>query len=122
MKILLVDDEEDLSLLLAKRLEHHGFVVEMAVDGLDCLEKIVNFYPDIILLDIVMPRMDGWEVCKKLRSQPTTKNIPIVFFSALIEPYLQDKVKNAGGNALVQKPFNIESLLQIIKRHSSPTV
>ena len=77
-RILAVDDEEDMRLLLTAVLQNAGFEVETAVDGHDALRKVVRFKPDLVLLDIMMPKMDGFEVCKRLRSIPATAELPVI--------------------------------------------
>src|SRR4051812_11200167 len=81
-KILLADDEEDIKIVLRMFLESKGYRVVTAYDGLDALDQAKNEKPDAILLDIMMPLLDGFEVCKKLKSQPDTQNIPVVMLSA----------------------------------------
>ena len=80
-RILVVDDEEDVRVFLKKRLERHNFRVTTAASGVECLDALGEFNPDLILLDIVMPHMDGYEVIRKLKRNPQTKNIPILMHS-----------------------------------------
>ncbi|MDR1318445.1 MAG: response regulator [Treponema sp.] len=114
-KILIVDDEKinlDFFELMLSKL---GFVVEEANDGLEALEKVKKFYPDLILLDNVMPRMSGWEVTKALKGDPRYREIPIIMFSALDD--VKDKVAGfeLGVDDYITKPFNFSEVLARIK-------
>ena len=114
-KLLIVDDEkmnvEFFQLMLSKL----GFVVEEANDGVEALEKVKKFRPDLILLDNVMPRMTGWEVTKTLKADPKYKDIPIIMFSALDD--VKDKVAGfeLGIDDYITKPFNFSEVLARIK-------
>jgi DNA-binding response OmpR family regulator len=110
-KILIVDDERinlDFFELMLSKL---GFVVEEANDGVDALEKVKKFYPDLILLDNIMPRMSGWEVTKALKGNPKYREIPIIMFSALDD--VKDKVAGfeLGVDDYITKPFNFSEVL-----------
>ncbi|MDR1588242.1 MAG: response regulator [Treponema sp.] len=114
-KILIVDDErinlEFFELMLSKL----GFVVEEANDGVEALEKVKKFYPDLILLDNIMPRMSGWEVTKTLKGNPKYREIPIIMFSALDD--VKDKVAGfeLGVDDYITKPFNFSEVLARIR-------
>jgi DNA-binding response OmpR family regulator len=114
-KILIVDDERinlDFFELMLSKL---GFVVEEATDGVEALEKVKKFYPDLILLDNIMPRMSGWEVTKTLKGNPRYREIPIIMFSALDD--VKDKVAGfeLGVDDYITKPFNFSEVLARIK-------
>jgi CheY-like chemotaxis protein len=85
IKILLVDDDQILRDMYSERLRAEGFHVEIAHDGVECLEKLEEFIPDIILLDIMMPKMNGFTVFKHLKETPEYHEIPVVFLTALIK-------------------------------------
>ncbi len=85
-KILVVDDDKEWNLLLKLRLEGAGYSVEQAFNGREALEKIQEKIPDLVLLDITMPVMNGWDVCKALRERPETKNLPILVHSSYNRP------------------------------------
>jgi DNA-binding response OmpR family regulator len=114
-KILVVEDDpvnlEFFQLMLSKL----GFIVEEAGDGLDALEKLKKFQPDLILLDNIMPRMSGWELTKNLKSNPKYNGIPIIMFSALDD--VKDKVAGfeLGIDDYITKPFNFSEVLARIK-------
>ena len=114
-KILIVDDDtvslEFFQLMLSKL----GFTVEEANDGIEALAKLKNFYPDVILLDNIMPRMSGWELTKNLKNDPKYRDIPIIMFSALGD--IKDKIAGfeLGVDDYITKPFNFSEVLARIK-------
>jgi len=114
-KILIVDDDPvnlDFFQLMLSKL---GFAVEEATDGVDALEKMKGFHPDIILLDNIMPRMSGWELTKTLKEDGRYCDIPIVMFSALDD--VKDKIAGfeLGVDDYITKPFNFSEVLARIK-------
>ena len=104
-KILIVDDEPVVVTLLKIRVESRGFLVETAHDGASGLEKAKTWQPDFILLDIVMPGMDGFETCRRLKAMKETAHIPVVLFTAVQETQLEALAQKAGAAKVVQKPF-----------------
>ena len=88
-KILLIDDEPDITELIKFHLDNKGYEVKIASNGLEGISIATEFYPDLILLDVMMPEMDGVEVCQKLKENPKTKDILICFLSARSEDYSQ---------------------------------
>lgn len=122
-KILLVDDEADFLALTSKRLVKEGYTVETAPCGMICIEKVRSFMPDIILLDIRMPRKDGWEVCEELSKSPTMKHIPILLLTALLQGDVEARATQLGVRGILSKPFDTEKLLRMIKEvmHGNPT-
>jgi PAS domain S-box-containing protein len=109
--ILVVDDQPDNVRLLSTILTQHDYKVRKALNGSMALNAVNSAHPDIILLDINMPGMDGYEVCRTLKSNPETAGIPIIFLSALDE--ITDKVHafQAGGADYITKPFQVEEVL-----------
>lgn len=109
-KILIVDDEEYIVELLQINLRQQGFLPICAYSGMEALEKAHQSRPDLILLDIMMPDMDGIETCRKLREDPTLKKVPIIMLSAKSEE--TDKVIGLGVGAddYITKPFGIREL------------
>jgi two-component system alkaline phosphatase synthesis response regulator PhoP len=110
-KILVVDDEEYIVELLQMNLKQQGYVPICAYSGIEAIEKAQKMKPDLILLDIMMPDMDGFETCRKLREDHLLKNIPIIMLSAKSEE--TDKVIGLGVGAddYITKPFGIRELL-----------
>ena len=110
-KILIVDDDDDIRHLLNYNLNKEGFITEVAENGLECLDKIQSFNPDLILLDVMMPNMDGIEVCEKIKTDPNNKNIFICFLTARSEDYSQIAGLEAGGDDYVSKPIKPKVLI-----------
>jgi len=104
-KILLVDDEPVVATLMKSRIESRGFLVEIANDGARGLEKAKTWQPDFILLDVIMPGMDGYETCRRLKATTETAHIPVVLFTAVQEAQLEAMAQKAGAARVVQKPF-----------------
>lgn len=104
-KILFVDDEPVVVTLMKNRIGSRGFLVEAACDGASGLEKAKTWQPDLILLDIAMPGMDGYETCRRLKATKETAHIPVVLFTALQEAQLEALAEKAGAAKVVQKPF-----------------
>ncbi len=115
--ILIVDDTPENLTVLRKMLTEQGFRVRPAISGEIALKAMQADLPDLILLDIIMPNMDGYEVCRKLKADEKTQNIPIIFISALNE--LKDKVKAfaEGGVDYITKPFQVAEVLARVKTH-----
>ena len=104
-KILIVDDEPVVVTLLKSRIESRGFKVETATEGFGALEKAKTWQPDFILLDIIMPGLDGFEVCRRLKAMKETAHIPVVLFTAAQETQLGVLAQKAGAARMIQKPF-----------------
>jgi two-component system, sensor histidine kinase and response regulator len=111
--ILIVDDNKITLKLLRKYLEANGFEVEEAYDGIDCLEKVDKRSPDAIVLDVMMPRLDGYETVKRLKEQKVTNQIPVIIVTALNDVSNQIKSIDAGADDFLSKP--IEEKLLIAK-------
>jgi DNA-binding response OmpR family regulator len=114
-KILIVDDDQLNLEFFEVMLSKLGFVVEKANDGVEALEKVKHFFPDLILLDNIMPRMSGWEVTKVLKADAKFRDIPIIMFSALDD--VKDKLEGyeLGVEDYITKPFNFSEVLARIR-------
>ena len=114
-KILLVDDEIDTLLPLKMSLEAEDYLVLGASNGFEALELAKTNIPDLILLDIMMPGMDGYEVCAQLKKDPVMRNIPVIMLTA--KDAVREKVKglDIGADDYVTKPFNLNELKARIK-------
>jgi twitching motility two-component system response regulator PilG len=115
--ILVVDDSATVRKLIAGKLEKSGHEVICAVDGVDALEKIEEIIPDLILLDINMPRMDGYQVCKLIRNNHATENVPVVMISG--KDGFFDKVRGrmSGTTGYITKPFGPETLMKALETY-----
>ncbi len=116
-KILIVDDESDLLDLLGLRLRANGYDVCIALNGVEGLRVAAEERPDLILLDVSMPQMNGFQVCEHLRRNPVTRHTPIVLLTAKTRD--TDKLigMEAGANDYVIKPFDMDALLKTIAHH-----
>ncbi len=114
-KVLIVDDEMDTLLPLKRSLEAGDYIVVEALNGQEALNKVRNEIPDIILLDLMLPGMDGYEVCSRLKNNALTRNIPIIMLTARDD--VKDRVKGLeiGADDYVAKPFNLHELKARIK-------
>lgn len=117
--ILVVDDHPDNLRLLSGILNEHGYKVRLAPNGERALATIRKEAPGLILLDIMMPVMDGFEVCKRLKQDEETAGIPIIFISALNETIDKVKAFSLGGVDYITKPFKSEEVLARVKTHLS---
>ena len=112
--ILIVDDTADMRLLLQVMLED-DYTLVTAGSGKECLEKVQTILPDLILLDVNMPEMNGYEVCVQLRKQAATRSLPVIFVSALDSAEERLRGFEAGGDEYVTKPVDRTGLLEKIK-------
>jgi two-component system cell cycle response regulator len=115
ISILLVDDNEQNLELMSAYIEELGCTVRMARDGVEALEAVESQKPDIILLDVMMPRMSGFQVCKKLKSEDGTKEIPIVMVTALSEVSDVEHAVDVGADDFLSKPVNRLELLTRVR-------
>ena len=124
-RVLVVDDESDVTELLQYRLEQEGYRVATLNDPLGFVVKVREFEPDLMLLDIMMPELSGIQLCRIVRSDPSMKDIPVIFLSARGE--VEDRIKGleAGAEDYVSKPFNINELIlrisKMLKRSGAPS-
>ena len=122
-KILIVDDEPDILEFLKYNLEKEGYMVESVLNGYDCIKKLDTFQPTLIILDIMMPKMNGVETCEKIKEISKFKDIIIVFLSARNEDFTQIACYDAGGDDFISKPIQPKLLIKkigaILKRLST---
>jgi len=113
--ILVVDDEVSLRTNLKVFLELNGHTIEMAVDGVDGLEKAAQINPDLIVSDVMMPRMDGYTMLKELKFTPALENIPVIMLTA--KDGLSDLCEIEGAIEFLLKPFDFNALLEIVNKY-----
>jgi len=113
-KILLVEDNEMNRDMLSRRLERKGFEVVMAVDGLAGVEMASSSNPDIILMDLSLPEIDGWEATRRIKADPATQNIPVIALTAHAMAGDEKKALDAGCDDYDTKPVNLNRLLEKI--------
>lgn len=114
-KILIVDDEPDVICVMGRSLTQEGFNVITAINGRECIEKAHAELPDLILLDNVMPKMDGITALLKIKESTKTKNIPVIVVTALADEQNILQALEAGAYTYVLKPFDYELLLEEIE-------
>ncbi|MEO0093430.1 MAG: response regulator [candidate division WOR-3 bacterium] len=114
-KILLIEDEINVSELVKHRLEENNYLVETAEDGYSALAKVRTFQPDLIILDLMLPKIDGYTVCRLLKMNEQFKHIPIIMFTARTNPDDERRGLECGADAYVPKPFEPKILLDRIQ-------
>lgn len=114
-KILVVDDDANIINFFQYVLEDQGYTVEVAGNGIEAIKKVHSFFPDVILLDVVMPEMDGYEVTEELKNNPNTSNISIILVTGM--DTVEDKVRGleSGADDFITKPFNFDELVARVK-------
>ncbi|MBN1476168.1 response regulator [Candidatus Sumerlaeota bacterium] len=115
-KILLADDEEDIKAVITLFLESKGYQIITAFDGLAALDLARSEHPDLILLDVMMPVVNGFEVCTRLKADEETRDIPVVMLSAMAQSESVDKGLAAGAVDYIVKPFDPSRLEEVISR------
>ncbi|MDO8603305.1 MAG: response regulator [Candidatus Omnitrophota bacterium] len=114
-KILMVDDEEDILKVLRFRLEANDYEVLTASDGQEGLNKARSEKPDLVILDLMLPKLDGYKVCRMLKFDEAYKSIPIIIFTAKAQRKDEELGMEMGADAYISKPFEPEILLAKIK-------
>jgi DNA-binding response OmpR family regulator len=114
-KILVVEDDLDMVELLRFNLKTEGYALGTAADGIEALKKVRSIRPDLILLDLMLPELDGFAVCDILRRDPKTASIPIIILTALSSQFSRLNGLDAGANLYLTKPFSPKYLLQCIQ-------
>lgn len=114
-RILLVDDEPSVVKIVGKRLEVEGFDVLIAMDGQEGLMKAQSERPDLIILDLMLPKLNGYELCSKLKQDARYQKIPVIMFTAKAKEQDEQLGMECGANAFVRKPFRAQELLEHIR-------
>jgi len=121
-KVLIVDDERDLVAPLAMRLTASGrYEVAVAYDGAEGLVMAVEFRPDVALIDLAMPGLDGWQLCEGLREDPRTRGVKVIVMTAWTSPDLGRRAQAEGVGELLLKPFEEADLLRALEREAAGT-
>jgi len=115
-KILAVDDERHIVRLVQVNLERSGYEVVTAFDGKDALEKVASEQPDLVVLDVMMPYMDGFEVLQNLRKNQSTRTLPVIMLTAKAQDADIFKGWQSGVDCYLTKPFNPLELISFVKR------
>ncbi len=114
-RVLVVDDESDFIQLLKYNLEHQGFDILTATNGVEALNAARRELPDVVLIDLMLPDLDGFSVCEILRSQPSTSKVPIIVVSALDGEYVRSRGVQAGVVCSFKKPVDMKTLGESIR-------
>ncbi|MDQ1700889.1 MAG: hypothetical protein QOF57_141 [Frankiaceae bacterium] len=115
-RVLVVDDDDVIRQLITVNLELEGFEVFTAVDGQDALDQVSAIQPDLITLDVMMPRMDGWQAAERLRADPDTAAIKLVLLSARAQESDIRRGEQIGVDAYLTKPFDPDELIETINQ------
>ena len=121
-RVLVVDDDEVIRRLIAVNLQLEGFDVSTAVDGQDCLEKVAEINPDVITLDVMMPRLDGWETAVQLRGSPETAHIKVVLITARAQEDDKTRGGRVGADAYLTKPFDPNEMIRVVRELAGSAV
>jgi len=114
-RVLVVDDEPELLRALLVRFKASGFICETANDGQEALEKVGTQRPDIVIADLVMPRMDGYELCRRLKANAQTASIPVVLLTAVPGYAFDQDITSLGASHVMHKPFDSAELLSVVR-------
>ncbi len=115
--VLVVDDEPEIRQLVERTLASKGYLVEVAQDGAEALEKAERLVPDLILLDAMLPKVHGFEACRRIKAGPRTRNVPVIMMTALYKGwrFAQDARESYGAEDYVEKPFRLDDLLRRVE-------
>lgn len=114
-KILVVDDEEHVVAAIVTNLQLEGYEVIPAYNGAEALELVTEEQPDLIVLDVMMPEMNGWEVLERLKNDPATEQLPVIMLTALSQDRDIEKGWELEANAYLTKPFDPAKLIRIVR-------
>ena len=115
--VLVVDDDRDAREMLSEYLAFRGFVVHRARDGGEAIDVAVRVHPCVVLMDLMMPRMDGWEAARRLKTDDRTNGIPIVAVSACSRPNDHARARHVRFDDFVPKPVDLEHIVSLINRY-----
>jgi len=114
-RVLVVDDDEVIRQLIAVNLQLEGFDVSTAVDGQDCLDKVGTIAPNVITLDVMMPRLDGWVTAVELRKNPETSHIKVILITARAQEHDKQRGHQIGVDAYLTKPFDPGEMIRVVR-------
>ncbi len=115
--VLLVEDDSETYELISESLASAGYAVEGADDGIEVVERAKQLWPDLIVMDIGLPRLDGCEATRRLKRDPSTKHVPILILTGHVRTGWSERAHDAGCDGFLVKPCHIEELLEEIRRH-----
>lgn len=115
-RILIVDDDAEIQQLLKELLSIHGYVTEIASDGFEAGLKTMKFKPEVVILDLLLPGLDGFAVCKQMKKNPDTSHIKILAITGFDTPETKERILEEGADDYLAKPFDDKKLLQHIEK------
>jgi len=115
--ILIVDDERDLVETIRFNLEQEGYACTVAYDGEEALEKVKISRPDLILLDLSLPKMDGVDVCRRLKADEELQDIPVLIFTIKTQSDAMSQCARAGADEYIIKPYGISTVIEAVKEY-----
>jgi DNA-binding response OmpR family regulator len=121
-RVLVVEDEATIGKTIRLGLEAAGFDVTLAEDGLDCLKEVRRKAPDLIILDVMLPKFDGFKVCRLLKFDKNTRHIPIILCSARNSEADRERGRKAGADDYVLKPFDLDALVENVRTRIAAVV
>ena len=119
IKVLVIDDSNTIRRSAEAFLRQAGFNVVLAEDGFDALSKISDHHPQVIFVDIMMPRLDGYQTCALIKQNPTFKTTPVIMLSSKDGIFDRARGKLAGSDQYLTKPFTKEALVEAVHRHAA---
>lgn len=111
-RVLVVDDDPDMVAICSLVLEYEGYDIDVARNGVEAYESVSNHHTDVVLMDVMMPVMDGITVCKMMKRDPRTCDLPVIIMSA--SETLREQAKIASADAVIAKPFDIDHLVSTV--------
>jgi CheY-like chemotaxis protein len=121
-RVLVVEDDVDIQKVISMSLKMRGVAEVVLVDGgAECLERLGSFTPEVILLDVMMPHLDGYEICRRLKQDPATRTIPVVFLTARVQKADRERGMELGALGYLTKPFDPmtlhDQILELLAEH-----
>jgi DNA-binding response OmpR family regulator len=116
-KVLVVDDNEDNANIIRDYLEARGYPITVAYGGDEAMTQFNSVKPSIVLLDVMMPGMDGWQVCRKIKSGPTGRDVRVIMVTALQDWMDKRQALETGADDYVEKPFELSKLVTVVERN-----
>jgi len=115
-RVLVVDDEEDILTTITLSLKMEGYTIDTAVDGEEALTKARSINPDLIILDVMLPSLDGYQICQTLKCDENYCNIPIIIVTARAQKVDEARIKEVKADEYIIKPFDMDLLISTVKK------
>ena len=119
--VLLVEDEQTLAMIIKDTLEGQNFIIHTAADGEEGLRKFFDLRPDVLVADVMMPRMDGFDLVRNIRADQKLADLPVIMITSRIAQKHRDYAAELGVNHYLGKPYREEELLALVARHVAAT-